>query len=162
MTLSKDDVLHLLQGFNNSTATELHYEQYGTILRFSKPTTEPPCTRKVIAPVNTPEPSATATPVEITPPVATTPVAPPAPTELVAQGTPVKAQLVGVFYPSQSPDSPPFVSVGQTVAQGDTLCIIEAMKVMNEIKAPVAGTVVVIHPSSGDLVEFGQTLIEIR
>lgn len=73
-------------------------------------------------------------------------------------GTQVKSPLVGTFYSSPSPDEPPFVLVGQEVREGDTLCIIEAMKVMNEIKAPCSGKVVRIMAQPGDMVEYNQVL----
>ena len=77
-------------------------------------------------------------------------------------GTPVKSPLVGTFYSSPSPDAPPFVLVGQKVKEGDTLFIIEAMKTMNEIKAPCDGTVVRILAQPGDMVEFNQTVVIIE
>ena len=73
-------------------------------------------------------------------------------------GTQVKSPLVGTFYSAPSPDEPPFVLVGQEVKEGDTLCIIEAMKVMNEIKAPCSGKVVRIMVQPGDMVEYNQLL----
>ena len=75
---------------------------------------------------------------------------------------PVKAPLVGTFYQSPSPDASPFVRVNQQVQEGDTLFIVEAMKVMNEIKAPVSGTVVKINVSDATMVEFGQVVMEIK
>ncbi|MEC9485084.1 MAG: acetyl-CoA carboxylase biotin carboxyl carrier protein [Candidatus Izemoplasma sp.] len=74
----------------------------------------------------------------------------------------VKAPLVGTFYNSPSPDSSPFVSLNQTVSEGDTLCIVEAMKVMNEITAPVSGKVVKIHATDATMVEYGEVLLEIE
>lgn len=76
-------------------------------------------------------------------------------------GTKVTAPLVGTFYAAPSPEEPPYIEVGQTVKKGDTLFIIEAMKTMNEISAPCDGTVSRILAQSGDLVEFGQTLVVI-
>lgn len=76
-------------------------------------------------------------------------------------GTKVTAPLVGVFYAAPSPEEPPYIEVGQTVKKGDTLFIIEAMKTMNEIAAPSDGTVSRILAQTGDVVEFGQTLVVI-
>lgn len=87
--------------------------------------------------------------------VAAEPVAAPAP---VVAGTPVKAPLVGVFYESPSPDKPAFVKVGDKVSKGDVLCIIEAMKVMNEITAEKDGVVNQILVENEQLVEYGQEL----
>ena len=80
------------------------------------------------------------------------------PADDLPAGTQVKSPLVGTFYSSPSPDEPPFVLVGQEVREGDTLCIIEAMKVMNEIKAPCSGKVVRIMAQPGDMVEHNQVL----
>ena len=81
-----------------------------------------------------------------------------APADDLPAGTQVKSPLVGTFYSSPSPDEPPFVLVGQEVKEGDTLCIIEAMKIMNEIKAPCSGKVVRIMAQPGDMVEYNQVL----
>lgn len=81
-----------------------------------------------------------------------------APADDLPAGTQVKSPLVGTFYSAPSPDEPPFVLVGQEVREGDTLCIIEAMKVMNEIKAPCSGKVVRIMAQPGDMVEYNQVL----
>lgn len=82
--------------------------------------------------------------------------------ETVVNGTEVKAPLVGVFYSSPSPDDQPFVKEGTHVTNGQTLCIIEAMKVMNEIKAPVDGVVRSILVKEEELVSFDQTLMIIE
>ncbi len=88
-------------------------------------------------------------------PVAETPVSP---TPEPVSGHPVVAPMVGTFYTSASPDTPPFVSVGQTVSIGDTLCIIEAMKMFNEIEADKSGTVKSFLVENGQPVEYGQPL----
>jgi len=80
----------------------------------------------------------------------------------VGTKTEVRAPLVGVFYASSSPEADPFVAVGDKVAAGDTICILEAMKVLNEIKAPVSGIVKEIFVQNGDVVEFDQVLLEIE
>ncbi|MGQ0651638.1 MAG: acetyl-CoA carboxylase biotin carboxyl carrier protein [Betaproteobacteria bacterium] len=74
------------------------------------------------------------------------------------EGHPVKAPMVGTFYRSPSPDAKPFVEVGQAVKAGDTICIIEAMKLMNEIEADAAGVVKAILVENGQPVEYGQPL----
>lgn len=73
----------------------------------------------------------------------------------------VKAPLVGTFYAAPAVGSDPFVRVGQQVHTGDTLCIIEAMKVMNEIKAPKSGCIIDIKVKNGDTVQFGDDLMAI-
>ena len=77
------------------------------------------------------------------------------------EGTLVLSPTVGVFYSAPSPDARPFVEVGDQVKKGDTLCIIEAMKLMNEIPAEVDGTVAEICVGNGQVVEFNQPLFRI-
>lgn len=74
----------------------------------------------------------------------------------------VKAPLIGTFYESPDPDSPVFVSVGDHVEKGDTLCIVEAMKLMNEIKSEFTGKVAEIKATNESMVEYGQTLFVIE
>ncbi|MDQ7087197.1 MAG: acetyl-CoA carboxylase biotin carboxyl carrier protein [Acidobacteriota bacterium] len=101
------------------------------------------------------------------------PPAPPAPPLPVppekAEGTGVddglveqKAPMVGTFYRAPSPEAEPYVKVGDSVTPGQTLCIIEAMKLMNEIEAETAGTVVEIVPENAQPVEYGEVLFRIR
>lgn len=77
------------------------------------------------------------------------------------RGTMVISPTVGVFYAAPSPDSKPFVEVGDKVKKGDTLCIIEAMKLMNEIPAELDGTIAEICVSNGQVVEYNQPLFRI-
>jgi acetyl-CoA carboxylase biotin carboxyl carrier protein len=102
------------------------------------------------------------------PPMAT-PIAPAAApsaaveaSEPVIDGHPITSPMVGTFYSAPSPSAKAFVSVGQHVNQGDTICIIEAMKIMNQIEADQSGTVIEIIVNDGDAVEFGQTLVVIK
>lgn len=113
-----------------------------------------------------------AEPVEIpvAPVAPVVPVAPAAPQAAPAaeaapaetEGKEIKSPMVGVFYAAASPDSEPYVQVGQTVKKGDTLCIIEAMKLMNEINAEESGVITEICAKNGDLVQFGQPLFKIK
>lgn len=89
-------------------------------------------------------------------PTAQTPAAAPEP-----KGTEVTAPMVGVFYAAPAPGDEPFVHVGSKVKAGETLCIIEAMKVLNEVTAEVDGEVLEICVADGDLVEFGSCLMRI-
>lgn len=73
----------------------------------------------------------------------------------------VTSPIVGTFYRSPSPDDPPYVEVGDEVSEGDTVCIVEAMKVMNEVKADAGGEVLEIHADDGDPVEYGQKLLKL-
>ena len=92
----------------------------------------------------------------------TAPAAPAAEAAPVAEGKEIKSPMVGVFYAAASPDSDPYVQVGQAVKKGDTLCIIEAMKLMNEINAEESGVITEICVKNGDLVQFGQPLFKIK
>jgi acetyl-CoA carboxylase biotin carboxyl carrier protein len=83
-------------------------------------------------------------------------------TPVPSSGHEVTAPMVGTFYASPSPGSKPFVEIGSTVEAGDTLCIIEAMKMMNQIEADVGGKVVSILAENGHPVEFGQPLFVIE
>ena len=108
------------------------------------------------------------------PPIAAAPAAAPAapPATLAAapspeatetpEGTRVEAPMVGTFYSAPTPDAEPFVKVGDEVSAGDTLCIIEAMKMMNQIEAEVSGRIAAIQVQNGDPVEFGQILFVIN
>jgi len=88
-------------------------------------------------------------------------VAPAAVAEPEEDGFGVTAPMVGTFYASPSPGSPSFVQVGDHVNEGDTLCILEAMKMMNQIDADVSGTIKSIRVQNGDPVEYGQILFVI-
>ena len=90
-------------------------------------------------------------------PQAQAPAAAPADT-----GKSIKSPIVGTFYSAPSPTKPPFVKVGDKVNEGDTVCIVESMKVMNEIQADISGTVKSIAVKDGEAVEFGQPLIIIE
>jgi acetyl-CoA carboxylase biotin carboxyl carrier protein len=74
----------------------------------------------------------------------------------------VTAPIVGTFYRAANPDAEPFVKIGDVVEKGKTLCIVEAMKLMNEIEADVSGTVVSIYPQNAQPVEFGEKLFAIQ
>jgi len=80
----------------------------------------------------------------------------------VPEGEMLRSPMVGTFYASPSPDADPFVTLGQKVSEGETLCIIEAMKMFNQIEAEVSGTVVAILAETGQPVEFDQPLFVIR
>jgi acetyl-CoA carboxylase biotin carboxyl carrier protein len=118
------------------------------------------------------EPAVLAEPVALSaPPAAAPAVAPPAVAH-VAPGPPgsgetegfhvLTSPIVGTFYRAANPDAEPFVKVGDVVEKGKTLCIVEAMKLMNEIEADVAGTIVAIYPQNTQPVEFGEKLFAIQ
>ena len=99
-------------------------------------------------------------------PVATVPVAAPASNESAAKpekkGRSITSPMVGTFYKASSPDAKPFVELGTTVKEGQVVCIIEAMKLMNEIEADVSGKVIEICVEDGQPVEFGQVLMYVE
>jgi len=110
-----------------------------------------------------------AAPVLAAPQLVAAPVAAPAAEAAVAEdedqipeGEAVLAPMVGTFYAASSPEAQPFVSLGQSVGVGDTLCIIEAMKMFNQIEADISGTVVAILVETGQPVEYDQPLFVIR
>lgn len=107
------------------------------------------------APVHVPAPAA----VPVAPPSA----APEAPVsdDLTPPGTIMESPMVGTFYRSSSPTAKAFVEVGQSVNKGDTICIIEAMKIMNQIEAEISGTVRAVLVEDGQPVEYGEPLIVI-
>ncbi|WP_309573132.1 acetyl-CoA carboxylase biotin carboxyl carrier protein [Deinococcus sp.] len=110
-------------------------------------------------------PASVGTPAPVSAEPAPTPTASePAPVTAPAasKGTPVKAPIVGTYYASSSPDAPPYIKVGDTVSAGQILCIIEAMKLMNEIEAEAGGTVREILVKNAEPVEYGQTLFIIE
>lgn len=119
--------------------------------------------RIVKGPVGGTQPSpAQAAPAQAAPALnAPAPVAPPAPAEVPAGHT-VKSPMVGTFYRSSSPGAKAFVEVGSVIKEGETICIVEAMKILNEIEADKSGTVVRICCENGQAVEYGQPLFVIE
>ena len=111
----------------------------------------------VAAPVVMAAPVAAAVPAVAAAPAPAVPVAAPAPS-----GHVVKSPMVGTFYRSASPGAKPFVELGSQVKEGDTICIIEAMKILNEIEADKSGTVTQILGENGQAVEYGQPLFIIE
>ena len=102
-----------------------------------------------------------AAPAPAAPVAAAAPAAAAAPTPITA-GEEITSPMVGTFYRKPNPESPDFVNVGDTVSVGQTLCIIEAMKVMNEIKAERSGTITSILAEEGNPVQFGDPLFGIK
>ncbi len=86
----------------------------------------------------------------------------PAAEEPALDGHVLTSPIVGTFYAAPSPDSPPYVEIGGRIEKGQVVCIVEAMKLMNEIEADVSGTVSSVVPDNGDPVEFGAPLFVIR
>jgi acetyl-CoA carboxylase biotin carboxyl carrier protein len=106
-------------------------------------------------PASSPAPAPAALPAAA-PAAASTPSAP------VAEGSEITSPMVGTFYAKPAPDAPNFVEVGSSVSVGQTLCIIEAMKVMNEIKAERSGTICAVVAEDGTPVQYGDALFRIK
>ncbi len=143
----------LIDLVQNSGISELEISEGEEKIRITRHLVAAPAATLINIPVASPETSAAA--------------AAPAPTHgAVAAAAPVeghvmKAPMVGTFYRSSGPDAAAFVEVGQTVKEGDTLCIIEAMKLMNEIESEVSGVIKSIQVENGQAVEYGQPMFVI-
>lgn len=154
----------ILQALQDHEVGELTLEtpDYKLSVRRGSPqvqwVTVPPPT--VPAPLPAPAPHPASAPASTSPAQTSAPTSPA--TEASKQDTnhyaEVKAPIVGTFYAAPSPDAPPFVKEGDQVQKGQVLCIIEAMKLMNEIESEVSGTVKKLLVSNGEPVEYGQTL----
>ena len=145
-------LIELLEESNLTEIEIVEGEESVRLTRGGAPTT-PQAQAVVAAPVT----------LDAAPPSApVTPVVNPVEEESVPDGQLVRAPMVGTFYASSSPESEPFVGMGDKVAAGDILCIIEAMKMFNQIESDFSGTVVAILVENGQPVEFDQPLFVIR
>jgi acetyl-CoA carboxylase biotin carboxyl carrier protein len=155
------DLKEILRILEEQDITEFELEQDGVKLRVCRGSAGASAAGAVHAgaPVFVP---AVAPLVASNSPSLATASAPATPAEPAADGTLVPSPIVGTFYRSPDPNSPPFVSVGDHVKVGQVLCIIEAMKLMNEIEAEMAGEVTRIHPENGQPVQYGDPLFTIR
>ena len=152
------DLKEILRILEEQDFTEFELEQDGVKLRVCRGSAQAPGAGSAAAlPQTTSVTAATPTPLALPPPA----LAPPA-AEAEADGSVVRSPIVGTFYRSADPNSPVFVSVGDSVKLGQVLCIIEAMKLMNEIESELAGEVTRIHPENGQPVQYGDPLFTIR
>ena len=139
---SKNDVKEFIEMLESSSLSVLEIKNGdGSAIRLEKAACAAPA---VVMQANAP---------------AAAPAAQPAP---AAEGKTINSPIVGVFYAAPSPDSNPYVSVGQKIAKGDTICIVEAMKCMNEIQSELDGEVTEVLVKDGDLVEYGQPLFRVK
>ena len=159
-----NEIKDLMAQFDQSSLREFSYKNQSDELTFSKNEGQAAVPTASAAPIAAPLQAASAPVIEPTPQAA-----PPAEPEAVseapapaAEGDVVESPLVGVAYLAAGPDKPPFVSVGDQVKKGQTLMIIEAMKVMNEIPAPKDGLVTEILVQNEEMVEFGKGLVRIK
>jgi acetyl-CoA carboxylase biotin carboxyl carrier protein len=167
--LDLKELKEILQILEEKEITEFELEEEGMKLRIRK--ASPPSTHAagpaVLAPfvsavlpgpgVPAPAAAASASTARAGEPIPAAPAEPEA-----SDVTVVKSPIVGTFYRSPDPNSPPFVDVGDRVRIGQVLCIIEAMKLMNEIEAEVAGEVVKVHRETGQPVQYGDPLFTVR
>ena len=162
--MNLNEIKDLMAQFDQSSLREFSYKNGTDELQFSKnearmaseaPAQVAPAPTAVAA---SPVVSAPSTPVESA--VEEAPA--PAETTVAPEGDVVESPLVGVAYLAAGPDKPAFVTVGESVKKGQTLVIIEAMKVMNEIPAPKDGVVTEILVSNEEMVEFGKGLVRIK
>ncbi|VSG56846.1 acetyl-CoA carboxylase [Streptococcus pneumoniae] len=161
--MNLNDIKDLMTQFDQSSLREFSYKNGTDELQFSKNEARPVpevATQVAPAPVlATPSPVApTSTPAE----TVAEEVPAPAEASVATEGNLVESPLVGVVYLAAGPDKPAFVTVGDSVKKGQTLVIIEAMKVMNEIPAPKDGVVTEILVSNEEMVEFGKGLVRIK
>ncbi len=148
MTVDIDKLRVLLEVLTEQNVAEFEHEAEGVRVRIVR---EGPRHVRVEGPATTPFAAAPAG------------AGAPAPAPAIdPDSIDVTSPFVGTFYRSPSPDAPAFADVGSVVRPGQTLCIIEAMKLMNEIEAEVSGTVVEIYAQNGKPVEFGQKLFRVK
>jgi acetyl-CoA carboxylase biotin carboxyl carrier protein len=150
-----DEIKELLQIFNESGVGELEVQRGEDRLRIKRAGMNK---EYVVAP--TPQPVAMSTAPAPQPVTAAAGAAPARAPE--TDGMLVKSPIVGTYYDAPSPDAPPFVKVGDSVEPGQVLCIIESMKLMNEIEAETGGTIVAKLVENGRPVEYGEALFSIR
>jgi acetyl-CoA carboxylase biotin carboxyl carrier protein len=164
-----EEIKELVDIISDKNVSEFELERAGIKLRISK---NQPVAAAAAAPTpvislapqavggGAPAPAAAPQPAA---PAAATAESAPAPAEAEEEGLlAIKSPMVGTFYAAPSPDSPAYVKEGDSVSPGKVLCIVEAMKLMNEIESEVAGTIAKVHVENGQPVEFGETLFSIR
>jgi len=151
-------VKKLIELLDESGIAEIEITEGEESVRISRYAQNAPVAPAIVAPIAAaapaPIPAATAASAPAAAPVA-------APAEVEDDGFEVSAPMVGTYYSASSPGAAPYVQVGDRISEGDTLCIIEAMKMMNQIESDVSGIVKSIRIQNGDPVEFGQTLFVI-
>jgi acetyl-CoA carboxylase biotin carboxyl carrier protein len=163
-----EEIEQLIDALIERQVTEFELEQNGAKIRIKRGTYVASSVGagevylpQPAAPPLTPLPAAPAASLSAPLP-AEEPLAPETPAEAAEDLYVMKSPIVGTFYAASSPNAPPFVNVGDTVQLGQVLCIIEAMKLMNELEAEMAGEIARIYVESGQPVEYGQSLFAIK
>ena len=162
--LKIEEIREIIQLIDESSISEFSYEHDGAQMTIKKPEASSQ------APVSIPSPTLAAPSPQFTQPAEEKPAAPEPAVEEKSIATPVQEEniteiispMVGTFYRKPSPDSDTFVEVGDTVKQDSIVCIVEAMKLFNEIESETAGEIVEILVSDGELVEYGQPLFKVK
>lgn len=155
--MNVEEIKELMTLFNDSNMTEFHLSNEEFEVQFSKREEYPQVVSNAVAPV-----ANVANPVEAAPVnAAPSSEAQEAP-QVAADAKYITSPIVGVVYLQSSPDADPFVQVGKQITSNDTVCIVEAMKIMNEIKSDFNGEVVEVLVENGQMVDFGQKLFAIR
>jgi acetyl-CoA carboxylase biotin carboxyl carrier protein len=151
------EIKEILELFNSTDVAEMEVQRGDNKVRLRRASAE---VNQVVVPM-TAAPVAAPAPAPVAAPAAATlaPAPAPAPEET---STLVRSPIVGTYYDAPSPGAPPFVKVGDSVEQGQVLCIIESMKLMNEIEAEFAGTVVAKLMENGRPVEYGEALFSVK
>ena len=146
-------VKKLIELLDESGVAEIEIHEGEESVRISRYASSAPQAVQAVAPVPVPVPASVAPPVA---PVAEQPAE-----KLVPAGHTVDSPMVGTFYRAPTPGAKPFVEVGEQVSEGETLCIIEAMKMLNQIEADKSGTIEAILVDNAEPVEYGQALFVI-
>ena len=155
--MNVEEIKELMTLFNDSNMTEFHLSNEEFEVQFSKREEYPQVVSNAVAPV-----ANVAAPVEAAPVSAAPSTEAQEAPQVAADAKYITSPIVGVVYLQSSPDADPFVQVGKQITSNDTVCIVEAMKIMNEIKSDFNGEVVEVLVENGQMVDFGQKLFAIR
>ncbi|OFT81758.1 hypothetical protein HMPREF3103_00090 [Granulicatella sp. HMSC30F09] len=155
--MNVEEIKELMTLFNESNMTEFHLSNEEFEVQFSKREEYPQVVSNAVAPIANVASSVEAAPVSV-PSSAETQETP----QVATDAKYITSPIVGVVYLQSSPDADPFVQVGKQITSNDTVCIVEAMKIMNEIKSDFNGEVVEVLVENGQMVDFGQKLFAIR
>lgn len=155
--MNVEEIKELMTLFNDSNMTEFHLSNEEFEVQFSKREEYPQVVSNAVAPV-----ANVAAPVEAAPVSAAPSTEAQEAPQVATDAKYITSPIVGVVYLQSSPDADPFVQVGKQITSNDTVCIVEAMKIMNEIKSDFNGEVVEVLVENGQMVDFGQKLFAIR
>jgi acetyl-CoA carboxylase biotin carboxyl carrier protein len=158
--LNFKEILELIDKVSEKGIASLEIEQAGTKIRIEGKASQPHVIHSVVSDARPALPApAAALPPAAAPPVA---AAPPAAADEEAGLHIITSPIVGTFYRSPNPESDAFINVGDRISKGKVLCIVEAMKLMNEIESDVEGVLVKVYPQNGQPIEYGEKLFAVR